>query len=326
VGAGRLGSSLAFAAAEAGYKVTAVSSRRSEHREWLATRLPDVRVAERAADAAEHADIVLITASDAAVAQVCQEIAWRPGQAAVHCAGALPVSALDFAASCGAATGGLHPLQTFPSPDSWGRLKGVVFAAESADAGLAPWLRQFARDLGGSPFEITSGQRAAYHASAVMASGLLAGLAGLAAEMWSQFGVPRDRALASLAPLIESTARSLREHGLPAAMTGPYVRGDVQTVAMHLEVMAAQSHDVAHAYAALALAQMHIAAEQGSLTESAQQAIEGLLREALEGGESHTVGVVRSKMPSPTPHPRTKSGAGSSPLPQGERGRNKARN
>ena len=280
-GAGRLGSSLALAADRAGYDVAALSTRRVEHRKWLGKRLPSAKVFTDPAEAAHGADIVFITASDSAVADVCAQIEWRKGQAAVHCAGALPVSALNVAAQSGAATGGLHPLQTFPGPDSHDRLKGVSFAVESADTGFAGWLRQFAKDLGGVPFDIKPEHRAAYHASAVMACGLVAELAGLAAEMWSQFGVPRERALASLAPLIEATAAAIREKGLPGAITGPYVRGDVSTVAMHLEATAAQSPDVARAYATLALAGLPIAAEQGSLTAAARRDIEKMLRQAL---------------------------------------------
>ncbi len=152
---------------------------------------------------------------------------------------------------------------------------------ESADPGLAGWLRQFARDLGGVPFDIKPEHRAAYHASAVMACGLIAELAGLAAGMWGQFGVPRERALASLAPLIEATAASLKEKGLPGAVTGPYVRGDVSTIAMHLKATAEQSPDVGRAYAALALAGLPIAVEQGRLTLAARRDIEEMLRQAL---------------------------------------------
>jgi predicted short-subunit dehydrogenase-like oxidoreductase (DUF2520 family) len=279
-GAGRLGSSLAIAASRAGYSVVALSTRRATHREWLREKLPSAITTESPAAAAACADIVFITTSDAAIREVCWEIAWKSGQAAVHCAGVLPVSELEAAARAGAATGGMHPLQTFPRPDAYSRLGGVTFAIESADHSLSDWLRTFAGDLGGVPFDIPSGGRAAYHASAVMASGLLASLAGLSAGMWGQFGVPRDRALASLLPLIESTVAAMRECGLPAAVTGPYVRGDVATVSRHLEA-AAQSPDTLRACAALALAGLPLAAEQGRLNDTARRSIETMLRRAL---------------------------------------------
>jgi len=281
VGAGRLGASLALAAVRAGFDVAAASSRRKEQREWLAARLDRTAITAEPATAAEAADIVFLTVTDRAVAELCAAIAWRTGQAVVHCAGALPLSALEAAARAGAAVGGLHPLQTFPAPGSIDRLAGASFAVESPDAGLRDWLTQFARDLGGLPFELRSEHRALYHASAVMASGLLLPLLGLAAELWEQLGIPRERALASLLPLSTASLDALREKGLPAALTGPYVRGDVATIRQHLDALDAARPDLARAYAALALAALPLAAEQGGLSREAQRDIEALLRKAL---------------------------------------------
>jgi predicted short-subunit dehydrogenase-like oxidoreductase (DUF2520 family) len=283
VGAGRLGSSIAQAAARAGYLVAAVSSRRPLQRALLSGRLPEAEIFDSAAAAADRADIVFITASDAAVSQVCESIEWRSGKSAIHCAGALGLDALSAAERADADTGALHPLQTFPDGNSQSRLGGVTFAIESKNAVLREWLHNFARNLGGRPFDINPEHRAAYHASAVLASGLLAGLTGLAADMWQQMGVSRADALAALSPLIKATADAVSEKGVPSALTGPYVRGDVDTITRHLSATAVCSPDVARAYAALALAHLPIAAERGNLTPAARQEIETMLRKSLEG-------------------------------------------
>jgi predicted short-subunit dehydrogenase-like oxidoreductase (DUF2520 family) len=280
-GAGRLGSSLAVAAQRAGYSVAAVSTRRPEHREWLKARLPAALIAGDAAEAAEAASLVFITASDSAVQAICESVSWRAGQAALHCSGALPLSALGHAMRAGAATGAIHPLQTFPRTDGHDRFRGVSFAIESGHHGLRDWLSEFAIVLGGQPFNISSEHRAAYHASAVMAAGLTAGLAALAADLWREMGVPRAAAVESLAPLLESTAASVRENGIPAAITGPFVRGDASTVAAHLDAMSRIAPATARAYAALALAHLPIAAEQGALPAAKLAAIRAILEDTL---------------------------------------------
>ena len=127
---------------------------------------------------------------------------------------------------------------------------------------------------------MSSGQRAAYHASAVMACGLLSGLSGLAAEMWAPLGVDRGEALKRLMPLIRATTDALDEQGLPSAMTGPFVRGDVHTVVTHLAAINNISAEVGRAYAALAQASLHIAREQGGLSDQAFECITSVL--ALE--------------------------------------------
>jgi len=173
--------------------------------------------------------------------------------------------------------GGIHPLQTFPSPDSSDRLKETSFAIESDNLNLLDWLKTLVTDLGGSSVEIESRQRPTYHASAVMACGLLAGLVGLAAEMWEPLGIDRDEALKRLIPLIRSTVDSLEQQGLPSAITGPFVRGDVETVKSHLGATDANSGETGRAYAALALASLHIARQQGGITDEDYESIKTLL-------------------------------------------------
>ena len=280
-GAGRLGSSLARAMTAAGYNVAAASSGSAEHRTWLADRLPGTEACERPEEAATAADVVFITTPDDVIEEVCESIAWRAGQAAVHCAGVQPLAALRAAAEAGAAVGALHPVQTFADRDSGHLFAGVTFAVESDHPGLDAWLRGLALSLGGEAFGIASEHRDAYHASAVMACGLAAGLVGLAAEMWEQFGQDRERGLRALLPLVRTTVAAIERSGIPGALTGPYVRGDVTTVRRHLEAVSRQPPDVARAYASLALAALPLAREQGGLAQGAENRMERKLRAAL---------------------------------------------
>ncbi|MDG0867366.1 Rossmann-like and DUF2520 domain-containing protein [Candidatus Lucifugimonas marina] len=277
IAAGRLGSSLAIALDKAGYNVAAISSRQASHREWLNSRIENAVVVQNPQTAVNVANIVFIAAPDASIEEICSDIDWRTHQAVIHCAGVLPLAALDKARIAGAETAGFHPLQTFPSADSSERLKDVSFATESVNPALFYWLRILATELGGSAFQIESSQRAAYHASAVMACGLLAGLTGLAAEMWESLGISREDALKRLIPLLRATVDALDEKGLPDAITGPFVRGDVETIIAHMNATSAKSQTTGGAYAALAEASLHIAKEQGGLSETAYERIKSLL-------------------------------------------------
>ena len=277
LGAGRLGSSLAIALDKAGYTVAAITSRQPTHREWLNSHITTGIVVENVQTAVNVANIVFITGPDAYIEKICSGVKWRSHQAVIHCAGAMSLAPLDTARVAGAQTGGFHPLQTFPTIDSYERLQDVSFAIESASPELLGWLRILAEDLGGSAFQIESSQRAAYHASAVMACGLLSGLTGLSAERWEPLGIERTDALRRLIPLLRATVDALDEKGLPHAITGPFVRGDIETITMHLEATANKSIGIRNAYAALALASLHIAKEQGGLSDSGFEGIKSLL-------------------------------------------------
>ena len=286
VGAGRLGSSLAQAMAVAGYTVTAASTRRPEHARWLAGRVPGATVTHSAQEVVDASDAVFICVDDGSIEAICNSLQWRDGQSVIHCSGAQPLTAISGADAQGAVTGGFHPLQTFPSPDMEHRFSGIAFGIESRDAGLRDWLTRVANDLGGTTVAISADVRAAYHASAVMACGLLAGLVGLSADMWSSLGVDRERAVELLTPLVSSTVEGIGERGIPAALTGPYVRGDVETIRMHIEATHRASSATGGAYAALALAALPYAVEQGGLGESARSQIESCLKQAI--GEART--------------------------------------
>ncbi len=285
IGAGRLGSSLATAMRRAGYSVAALSSRRQEHREWLQQKLAGAAIYSDATDVAEAAEVIFITTSDSAIERVADSITWRPDQSLVHCSGAAPLDYLRAASATGASIGGFHPLQTFPTTDSADHLAGITFGVEAPDPELARWLTRLATDLGGAAYPLTADQRPAYHTAAVMACGLLAGLTGLAAEVWSATGaISRQQAVEALAPLVKTTANSLGDNGLPKALTGPYVRGDVETVIAHLQATSAVSNEMGTAYVALAMATLHIAKEQGKLTDEAEKSIKEILNNTLKIG------------------------------------------
>ena len=278
VAAGRLGSSLAVALTRAGRNVVAVSSRRGLHRRWLAEALGHamstrddvadsnrVYVCQDAREAASYAKVVFVTSSDGAIVEVVGSCELSAGQYVAHCSGLLRANALSEAAPR-AIVGAIHPLQTFPTPDSDGLFDGISFGIESSDSAFREWLGGIAASFGGRVVHLAGdADRAAYHAAAVMACGLFAGWTGLAADMWGVLGISRDEALQHMVPMIESTVGSISQMGIPDALSGPFIRGDIDTVRAHLDATGRAGEDVGRAYAALALAQLPLAAAKGNL-------------------------------------------------------------
>ena len=131
IGAGRLGSSLAIAMDRAGYRVAALSSRREAHRDWLNSRLPEASVYASPVEVAANSQIVFVTTSDSVIREVASGVQWRSEHALVHCSGAGSLDLLDSAVAAGAAVGGFHPLQTFPTRESADSFLGVTFGVEA---------------------------------------------------------------------------------------------------------------------------------------------------------------------------------------------------
>ena len=270
IGLGRVGTTLAVALARAGYAVPALYNRSPARSAGLA-------VAPTAQDAANAADLVLLTVSDDAVEEVCQHVRWRPGQSVVHCSGARELDALAAARESGARVGAFHPLQMFATPDAaLATLPGCVVTID-ADEGLVPLLEAMARRLGCRPMRLAPGRRALYHASAYYVGPFLLALMREAAVMWATLGRSEREALDALTPLLRGTVAAALEGGLAQGMGGCVARGDAGTVARHLVALEAFAPDAARLYRQLALRTIPLALERGTLSPEGAQRIRTLL-------------------------------------------------
>ena len=144
-----------------------------------------------------------------------------------HTSGATPLSAL---APAGAAAFGLHPLQTFAPPPARTPLGGVGAAVAGATPQALEVAVSVARLLGLRPFEIDDDARAAYHASASIASNFLVTVEAAAEHVAGAAGLERGEARALLAPLVRGTVENWVALGPERALTGPVARGDEATV------------------------------------------------------------------------------------------------
>jgi predicted short-subunit dehydrogenase-like oxidoreductase (DUF2520 family) len=97
---------------------------------------------------------------------------------------------------------------------------------------------RIARDLEALPLQILTEGKPLYHAAAVVASNFLVTLMGAALRLIQQAGVSPEEAFAVLNPLIEGTLANIERVGIHQALTGPVVRGDVQTVEAHIQAIA----------------------------------------------------------------------------------------
>ncbi|TIC78749.1 Rossmann-like and DUF2520 domain-containing protein [Crenobacter intestini] len=252
VGGGRLGATLgALAQASGRYRVGAVLCRERAHAEAAVSLVGDgVPLCDLAA--LPPAGLTLIAVPDAAIAPVAAKLAaagvLAPGSVAFHASGAGEASLLAPLAAQGVCCASLHPAFSFADP-ARARLSfaGTLCAFEGDTAAQAP-LYDFAHAIGGAPFALAPGGKAAYHAALSVASNYLVTLAALAARIAAAGGVDTDTAARLIGTLMQQTLSNVRAIGPAAALTGPIARGDDGTVARHLAVLAG---DDAAAYRAL---------------------------------------------------------------------------
>jgi predicted short-subunit dehydrogenase-like oxidoreductase (DUF2520 family) len=277
IGAGRVAQTLARAAHQAGWVVSHVASRNAQRAGALAAALPGCRAVTAEAVVAD-CDLVLLTVSDDAIESVCGALPWRTGQAVIHCSGATEVTALRGAAQAGAATGGFHPLTVFADPvTTLASLPGCTVAIE-AEGALRESLEALAADLHLDVLVLPPGARARYHAAAHYAGAFLNALLGEAVRLWASFGATEAQSLAALVPLARSTLSAAQAGGLVNSLPGVVSRGDIGTLARHLQALdTLPESDLGALYRTLALRTLRTACAGARLDAAQVAAIESQL-------------------------------------------------
>ena len=187
---------------------------------------------------AEHADMILLAVPDGAVGEVASAVEPRRNALFVHFAGSLTLEALHPHAR----RASLHPLTPMPGdPELAARRLRGSWMAIAGDEGVV----ELAEALDGRTFRVDESDRLRYHATATIAASHVAGLMGQVARNAELVGVPLEAYL----ELARSTIDNVAVLGPSAALTGPIVRRDWDTIRGHL---AALPPDDRRAYLAMA--------------------------------------------------------------------------
>ena len=255
VGAGRVGRALGLRLHKLGWPIGAVVTRSKATAHAAVRAIGAGRAHGELTRQVLAADVVLIATPDSAVRSTAAKLArmggeeWR-GKIVLHTSGALDRAALQPLERCGAATGSLHPLQTFSGRGA-PALDGRVFAIEGSRTALRA-ARRMARELGGVPVPLNGRSKPAYHAAGAMVAGHVLGVVEAATRILMALGFTRRQAGRALLPLVRQTLDNFERLGPGASWTGPVARGDFATVTRHVAALQQFPREYRAAYAALA--------------------------------------------------------------------------
>ncbi len=242
VGAGKVGVTLGKLFSESGIAISGYSSLSADDAE-AAAEFTGSRVFDGAREVVSASDVVFVTVPDDAIADVWAMLvasygAGAPdalfGKTVCHCSGSLPSSVFVNAAEYGAHVASVHPLYAVSSKESSYRAIGSALFTLEGDEEAVGAACDLLDACGVRHREIASGDKALYHAAAVCASNLAAGLFASAQAMLERCGFEPDEARRALAPLFVGNCQAVAQRGPIDALTGPIERNDVETVTKHL--------------------------------------------------------------------------------------------
>jgi predicted short-subunit dehydrogenase-like oxidoreductase (DUF2520 family) len=194
-------------------------------------------------------DILWLAVPDAVIAEVVTELSAalssragtsKSGRAmrmpiVLHPSGAHTSQALSPLKKLGASTASAHPMMTFVA-GSEPSLKGAWFALEGDEAAQRA-ARQMAKRLGASSFPIDAAAKPLYHAFGAMLSPMLASELAAAEAVGRRAGIASREIRRIMEPIVFRTVANVLRNGPAKSFSGPLARGDVATVASHLQAL-----------------------------------------------------------------------------------------
>jgi len=268
IGAGAVGRVLALRLADCGYPILGVISRTRSHAEALAQSVGAPVASDDLGALPAAAQLVLICVPDDAVTDIAERLTgvrhpWRETVVA-HTSGALPSSALGALAGEGADTLSFHPLQALTERSGPEALDGIYVGLEGGQRAVGAGI-ELAVGLGLRYLVLSAEARARYHVAAVVASNFLVTLVAMVQEILNSIDVPRDDAFALVEPLLRGTLDNLARSTPEEALTGPVVRGDLETLRRHGLALRQHLPQLVPSYAALTVEAVRVAVRSGRL-------------------------------------------------------------
>jgi predicted short-subunit dehydrogenase-like oxidoreductase (DUF2520 family) len=281
IGAGRVGAVLAAALRSRGHVIVSVAGESDASTRRAAELLPGVPMA-KPTSVARDCDVLLLTVPDDMLENVVTQLtasgAIREGQLVVHTSGSHGLKVLAPATRVGARPVALHPAMTFTgTARDLERLADCVFGV-TAGPDERVWAAEVVAELGGTVMWVPEELRGLYHAGLAHGANHLVTLVTQAMELLGAAGASDPAAI--LRPLLQAALDNALAEG-DSALTGPIVRGDVNTVRAHLAELARTAPETLPSYVALARATLDRVVTDGRVLPIRASAIRRVLDAAV---------------------------------------------
>jgi predicted short-subunit dehydrogenase-like oxidoreductase (DUF2520 family) len=277
IGAGRLGKNIAFALSSA--KIASLQTIFNLSLKSGEQSCREIGYGSPVATIEElpSADITWITSNDDSISPLTTRLAesslLKPGNIVIHSSGVLNSSILTPLKAQGCSIASFHPLKAFKTgyldADAFNKVDCVLEGDDQA----CIWLNHAFKVLGANIITIKPEAKALYHAAACMASNYLITLASCSETLLLKAGIAHDKARELIGNLMQGNLNNLNETKLIAeSLTGPLMRGDNETLSLHLQAI--ENPVIKDFYKAAGLATLPLT----QLPTNKRQSIENLLK------------------------------------------------
>lgn len=234
IGSGKVAWHLAKILHQKGFEITEIYSRNPENALLLAQEVK--AQVKKDFDFTHHPpDLLLISVSDNALAEVVNRLNIAPPTSVAHTSGSIGIEVFDKA---NYPAGVFYPLQTF-SKNRAVDFRNVPICLEANEEATYDFLRQIALQISENVSKISSEQRKILHIAAVFACNFVNHLLAISKDILDK----EQLSFELLKPLIEETIKKALEATHPKEVqTGPALRKDNLVMQKHLNYLTSSPH------------------------------------------------------------------------------------
>lgn len=238
IGSGNVATHLAKAFYKANHQIVQIFSRKQENAEILAKQV-NAHPIHSLNRLDTKVDLVFICVPDQYITET--SLLLPPNMTQIHTSGNTMLSQLKSEK-----TGVFYPLQTF-SKDKNIDFSELNVLLESEDKEILKCLSALAKNIGSHTHYVNSNNRQKLHVAAVFACNFSNLMVHISEDILTENNL--DSKL--LLPLIQETTQKLQTMSAKQAQTGPALRGDINTIDTHKNLLKQFSPSVQHIYEVL---------------------------------------------------------------------------
>jgi predicted short-subunit dehydrogenase-like oxidoreductase (DUF2520 family) len=283
IGAGKVGSTLAVMLHRSGYRILSVVSKNKKSARKLANLTGCKKYSDSLSAIHPATNIILLAVPEEDVSGIAEEIASRSHLhfkqlAAFHTSGPLTSDTLLPLHRKGAMVFTLHPIQSFPKGSTLdqqlARMNQVTYGFEGIKAAL-PLARQLVKAIDGKLVQIPKEEKILYHIACVFASNYSIALLGAVEKLAKHIG--GGIRLSHFQPLVKTSSENAFRLTPGRALTGPIVRGSVETIEMHMRELRKTDRSLMAVYRQNGLQALNMAVRRKTLKPKVARQIQQIL-------------------------------------------------
>ena len=226
LGAGNVATQLALVLKKNGHTIVQVYNRSHDAGQELAKTVGAGFVSDL--NELEDAEVYLLAVKDDAISEVVKGLT-PTSKIIAHTSG---TKSKDLLSNAGSNFGIFYPLQTM-TKSAKVDFKNVPLLVEGSNKQTTAKLGELAKSISKNVHQVDEQQRQWIHVAAVFANNFTNHLFGISEHLLLSHGLEFE----ILKPLIFNFIQNLDQHSPSELQTGPAVRGDLQTIEKHMQLL-----------------------------------------------------------------------------------------